>query len=376
VEIIGEIAMTDKKPGIERYEAAADLLAREGLDAIFLAPSSDLLYVSGVALHADGRPKGVLLTREGRKFLLCPALYNEDAAPLRGRMPVEEWPLEAGPAGAFARLVERAGLERGARVAFTKSLEASSMLDMTENLSIRPVGGAGLLHALRSRKSAEEMDLVRLASRRCDEMMEALSKYIRPGATERDIRNFIMNFHEDRGGRPRVPMVASGANSDKPHYFGGNNRPVGEQDIIMIDSGGWYDNYSHDCTRTFFVGGATEEQRHVYDIVLKAQLAAVEKTAPGAIPAEIDAAARDTIAGVGYGEYFPHRLGHWIGLDGQEPGYIAKENREPLKEGHCFTIEPGIYLPGKFGVRIEDVVMITAEGREVVNRFPKDLIIL
>ena len=368
--------MTVKRPGPERYEAAVSLLKEKGLDAVFLAPSSDLLYVTGIALHPDGRPKGVLLTREGLRFLLCPSLYNEDAAPLKSGMPAEEWPLEAGPGQAFARLAEKAGLGRGAKVAFTRGIEAAAMLDMTEGLEIQPVGGSKLLHSLHSRKSEEEMNLVRQASHRCDEMMEALSKYIRPGVRERQIRDFIMNFHEDRGGRPRVPMVASGANSDRPHYFGGNDRPLDERDIVMIDSGGWYDGYSHDCTRTFFVGGATEEQRHVYGIVLKAQLAAVEKTVPGAIPAEIDAAARDTIAEAGYGDYFPHRLGHWIGLDGQEPQYISKENRDPLEEGHCFTIEPGIYLPGQFGVRIEDVVMMTGSGREVVNRFSKDLAIL
>ena len=328
--------MTVKRPGPERYEAAVSLLKEKGLDAVFLAPSSDLLYVTGIALHPDGRPKGVLLTRKDCAFFL-PVPLQRGRGPLKSGMPAEEWPLEAGPGQAFARLAEKAGLGRGAKVAFTRGIEAAAMLDMTEGLEIQPVGGSKLLHSLRSRKSEEEMNLVRQASHRCDEMMEALSKYIRPGVRERQIRDFIMNFHEDRGGRPRVPMVASGANSDRPHYFGGNDRPLDERDIVMIDSGGWYDGYSHDCTRTFFVGGATEEQRHVYGIVLKAQLAAVEKTVPGAIPAEIDAAARDTIAEAGMAIISLTGSVTGLALTDRNPS-ISKETVIP-RRGALLTIE-------------------------------------
>lgn len=360
----------------ERYEGLLRLLSEGDLDGIFLAPSSDLKYITGSSLRPDGRSKGVLVTREGRSLLLCPALYNEDAEELRSTLPTVVWQVEEGPKAGFERLLALSGMEPHPAIAFTKGLEAANMLELVDGLGVRCVSGASLISSLRAVKSEEELALVRRASFMCDQMMIALSRYIRPGLYEREIRDFIMNFHDFHGGKPRVPMVAAGANSDKPHYFGGNDRRVEKNDIVMVDSGGWYDDYSHDMTRTFFVGSATDEQRKVYDIVLRAQLAAEQLVEIGAIPSAIDAAARDLIGNAGYGEFFPHRLGHGIGLDGQEPFYISAANHEPLVAGNCFSIEPGIYLPDNFGVRIEDIVMVTGSGREIVNTFPKELTIL
>lgn len=360
----------------ERRANLVEILNRKGIDAIFLMPSSDLKYVTGADLRPDGRVRGVLLSRDGTMVLVSPVLYSEDSEGLRLGMPTVEWNTTEGAKGPFLRALRMANVGDAPTVALTKGLDGTVMLELFEGTGIRCVSGRSLLQPMRAVKSSEEMRLVRNASRMCDRMMTALAGYIRPGVYERDIRNFIMNFHENQGGRPRVPMVASDVNSGMPHYHGENNRAIGERDIVMIDSGGWYEEYSHDCTRTFFVGGVTGEQGTVYRTVLEAQLAAEEQVTPGAIPAEIDETARAVIRKRGYGEYFPHRLGHWIGLDGQEGPCVGEENREPLVAGNCLTIEPGIYIRGRFGVRIEDVVMVTKDGREVVNRFSKELMIL
>lgn len=360
----------------QRFNGLVRILNDRNLDAAFLAPSSDLKYVTGLDLKSDSRLKGAVITREGNSFFLCPSLYMENIRTIEGAIRIVEWTDEEGFKGAFRRGLDQAGLCGPMTMAFTRGIEAGDMIDAVDGLDVEGVNGFFLLSPMRSVKSADELAKMRHASHMNDKMMEALVGYLRPGLRERDIRRFVMDFHESQGGRPRVPGVSTGVNSASPHYGGDNDRVVSDRDIVMVDCGGWYDGYSHDMTRTFFVGEPTEEQRRVYGIVLEAQLAAEEQVTPGAIPAEIDETARAVIRSEGYGDYFPHRLGHWIGLDGQEGPCVGEENREPLVAGNCLTIEPGIYMQGHFGVRIEDVVMVTEDGREVVNRFSKELMIL
>jgi Xaa-Pro dipeptidase len=359
-----------------RFDGLVELLNENNLDGVFIAPSSDLKYVTGLGLRQCSRLKGAVIAKDGRSFFLCPSLYLDDVASVREDIPVIEWKDEDGYQGAFREGLKLTGLDRRVRMAFTRGVEAGDMIDATSGLDIECVNGLFLLSPMRSVKSPEELALMRKASAMNDRMMEALAKYLRPGLTERDIRAFVMNFHESHGGRPRVPGVATGANSALPHYGGDNDRTLEERDIVMVDCGGWYDDYSHDMTRMFFIGEPTEEQRRVYDIVLRAQTAAEEAACVGAIPAELDKIARDIIGAEGYGEAFNHRLGHGIGMDGHEAPFISQANRKPLVEGNCFSIEPGIYLRGKFGVRIENLLMLTASGTEVINLYPKELMVL
>lgn len=359
-----------------RFDGAVALLNENNLDGVFIAPSSDLKYVTGLGLKQCSRLKGALIAKNGKSFFLCPSLYLPDVASLEGDMPVVEWKDEDGYQGAFREGLRQTGLEGRMKIAFTRGVEAGDMIDVTEGLDIECANGLFFLSPMRSVKSVEELALMRKASAMNDRMMEALAEYLRPGLTERDIRAFVMNFHESHGGRPRVPGVATGVNSASPHYGGDNDRALEDRDIVMVDCGGWYDDYSHDMTRMFFIGEPTEEQRRVYDIVLRAQTAAEEAAKIGSIPAELDKIARDIIEAEGYGEAFNHRLGHGIGMDGHEAPFISQANRVPLVEGNCFSIEPGIYLSGKFGVRIENLLMLTASGTEVINLYPKELMVL
>ncbi|MDD2206885.1 MAG: Xaa-Pro peptidase family protein [Aminobacterium sp.] len=359
-----------------RFQTLVELLNQKELDAVFLAPSSDLKYMTGLNFHPDSRLKGALVTREGKSFFLCPSLHRTDMKSIEDDIPILEWNDTDWFQGAFKKGLQLVGLSSSCRIAFSRGIEAGDMIDAVKGLNVECVNGFFLLAPMRSIKNKKELELMRKASSMNDKMMEALTTYIRPGIYERDIIKFIMNFHESHGGSPRVPCVASGINSGRAHYGRDNNRLIEKQDIVMVDSGGWYDGYSHDMTRTFFVGAPTDTQRKVYEIVLEAQLAAEEKVQIGAIPKDIDSTARDIITEHGYGEAFTHRLGHGIGMDGQESPYISQANETPLVEGNCFSIEPGIYLEGKFGVRIEDLVMLTESGREVINLFPKELTIL
>ncbi len=356
--------------------AVVDLLRDNKLDAVFLAPSADLKYVTGLSLKPDSRLKGLVLSRQGGAFFLCPSLYRDDVQSVENTVPIEEWADGEGASSAFFRGLKKLGLTGPVTMAFSRGIEAGEMMDLVHGTEITPKNGAYLLSSLRSVKSKEEQSLMRKASRMNDRMMEALTGYLTPGLRERDVVRFIMNFHESHGGNPRIPCVACGENSASPHYDGRANSVLAEQDMIMIDSGGWYDGYSHDMTRMFFLGPPTDEQRRIYEIVLEAQNTAEKHAITGAIPADLDAIARGIIRREGYGEAFCHRLGHGIGLDGHEMPYIAPDNRVPLQEGNCFSIEPGIYLRGMFGVRIENLVMLTSSGQEVLNLFPKEITVI
>jgi Xaa-Pro dipeptidase len=357
------------------------LLQERNLDAAFLAPGSDLFYVTDLDLRSDSRLKGAFVTKEGKSFFLCPSLHRDDMEKIRDTTPIVEWNDHQGFGRPLGRALHETGLQGRISVAFTRGIEAGDMIDVLAaageaGLEITAVNGFTLLAPLRSVKSEEEQARMRHASAMNDAMMEAFAAYLEPGLYEHDLMRFIVNFHESHGGSPRVPCVATGLNSAKPHYGRDNDRAVEEKDIVMVDCGGWYAHYSHDMTRTFFVGAPSDQQRNIYEIVLKAQQAAEDRVIAGAVPRDIDAAARDIIAGAGYGEFFPHRLGHGIGLEGHESPYISQANSVPLVEGNCFSIEPGIYLGGQFGVRIEDLVMLTKSGTEILNRFPKQLMAL
>lgn len=353
------------------------LLDRQNIDAVFLAPSSDLTYITGLAMKPDSRLKGAFLCRDGRGFFLCPSLYRDEAERLGEDLLILEWGDSEGFREVFQAGIKGLGLSGERKtIAFSRGIEAGDMLEAMAGVEARCVSGLDLLAPLRSIKNQDEQEKMRFASRMNDAMMEAACHYIRPGISESDIIRFVENFHESHGGSPRVPGVATGMNTAKPHYPRDNNRILETNDIVRIDSGGWYKGYSHDMTRTFFVGKPADEQRAVYEIVLAAQSAAEESAEIGSIPRDLDRIARGIITDFGYGDSFTHRLGHGIGMDGHEAPYISEANTAPLVEGNCFSIEPGIYLKGRFGVRIENLLMLTHDGKEVLNYFPKNLIVL
>lgn len=358
-----------------RLEKLIGILARQDLDAVFLAVSTDLEYLAGLRLHPDSRFKGLMVSREGKAFALCPSLYREEMEKQLPDVPLCVWQDGEGFKNAFWEGCKGLGLLAG-RVAFNGAVRAADMLDATEGSDIFCVNGAAVLAPLRRRKDPEEMELLRKASKNNDAMMQRLSRFIKPGKKEREIARFIMDVHEEQGGRPRFPIVGSGPNGAKPHYSGEENRTIGEQDVVVVDSGAWYESYNCDMTRTFIVGEPSEEVRKVYNIVLKAQNLGQLKAQRGAVPEDVDAAARSLIAAEGYEKAFFHRLGHGTGRDPHEEPFIVQGNTLPLETGDCFSIEPGIYLAGRFGVRIENLLLISDRGTEVLNSYPKELMVI
>ncbi len=236
---------------------------------------------------------------------------------------------------------------------------------------------SGAVDDARSIKDAREQDLMRAASATNDRAMEWLVDQVRPGVTERQIADGLLAEYRRLGasGHSFDPIVSFGDHAADPHHEP-DDTPFVPGDMVLFDVGCKQDWYCSDMTRTFFTATPTEHQRAVYDAVLRANEAAEEIVRPGVTFAQIDRAARSVIENAGWGPAFTHRLGHQIGLVDHEPGDVSSAHDEPVRPGQCFSIEPGIYLPGDMGVRIEDLVIVTEDGCEVLNRYPKGLTVL
>lgn len=360
---------------LKRLEALTKELKIAGLDAIYLGPSTDLEYVTGLDTHPDERVRGLMVAADGRCFAMTPLLYKEEIVRAFGDVPFyAEWDDHEGFTGAFRRGCDHLGIA-GGRIAFNDGVRAVDMLAIRDAMDMKMENGAKILEPLRSRKNEGELALMREASRMVDEVVGMLKAFIRPGMNERQIAQKIPDFFEEAGADDISfsPIVASGPNGSMPHY-GGGRRVIEENDIIILDLGGRYKSYCSDTTRTLFTGTPTDEQRHVYEIVRQAQAAGEAAVVKGATGQDVDRAARKVIVDAGYGKYFFNRVGHGIGIAVHESPYIIEGNDRPLEPGNVFSVEPGIYIPGKFGVRIENLVAVRPDGSgEALNHFPRDL---
>jgi Xaa-Pro dipeptidase len=227
---------------------------------------------------------------------------------------------------------------------------------------------------LRIVKDREELDRMRESSRINDAVIEEAYSQLRIGMTEKDLAEIINKGYLAHGSNGFCfgTIVAFGKNAADPHHEPDGTVLEGDS-AVLIDMGCYYKDYCSDMTRTRFVGEVTDRERLVYETVLEATERAKAVIRPGTRFCDIDAAARDHITAAGFGEYFTHRLGHCIGLGEHEPQDVGPANTNPVQEGMVFSIEPGIYLPGEFGVRIEDLVIVTAEGYECLNSADRDL---
>ena len=230
---------------------------------------------------------------------------------------------------------------------------------------------------VRSVKDAHEQELMRTASRINDEAMAWLAAQVREGVTEEEIASGLLDEYRRLGAQDHsfTPIVSFGANAADPHHEP-DATVFHKGDMVLFDVGCKYQWYCSDMTRTFFTAEPTAHQLEIYDTVRRANEAAEAIVRPGVTFAQIDRAARSVIEDAGYGPYFTHRLGHQIGLVDHEPGDVSSAHDEPVRPGQCFSIEPGIYLPDDIGVRIEDLVIVTEDGCEVINHYPHDACVL
>lgn len=365
---------SSEPPHAARRTRAAERCRTEGVAALLLAPGSDLDYLSGYRIFGSERLTCLVLTAEGEATLVLPALEAPRAAVAAPDLPLRTWTETEDPYAQVASLVRGPGA-----LAVSDQMWAAFVLGVRRAAPERELRLASTVtRELRMRKDAAEQAALRAVSAAADRAYARLRDRPFAGRTERDIAAELAALLRDEGhDEVLFTIVASGPNGASPHHATGE-RTLARGDVVVLDFGGTRLRYGSDITRTVQVGQAGDaEAGRVHDLVLRAQEAGYTAAREGATAASVDAAARRIIADGGYGERFIHRLGHGIGLDGHEHPYLVAGNEETLAPGMAFSIEPGIYLPGRFGVRIEDIALIGDDGRaEPLNHAERALAIV
>ncbi len=354
--------------GTSRIARLAERLSAEGVDAFVGWSAVTMGYLHEFHEGGGERFMALCVRSNGDSRLICPALSATQAA-RAGIESVVPWRDGEDPLQHFRRLTEDWSL-RAAIIAVDPELPAHMLLAMQ---SAAPAAlfkpGGELISALTRVKEPAELALLRQAARIADDAFPKALQELRPGITESELEQALTEEMRRLGGKPAFCIVATGANGAEPHHLSDDTRIV-EGDVAVVDFGCTVGGYYSDITRTVCVGKASEEARRVYAIVHDAQARARDAIRPGIECQEIDRIARKVIADAGYGAYFMHRLGHGIGMRGHEDPCLVEGNAHRLEPGNCFSVEPGIYLPGKFGVRIENIVSVAASGHESLNEEP------
>jgi Xaa-Pro aminopeptidase len=356
-----------------RLADAATAASSAGLNALLLTPGPDLRYVAGYDAHALERLTCLTVPADGDPFLVVPRLELPAAkASPAGRLGIEliPWDETGDP---YALVAQRLGTV--AAVGLADRMWALMVLRFRAALpSARQDLASTALSPLRARKSEAEVAALREAGQAIDRVHAQVPGWLRPGRTERQVAADILDAILAEGhATADFAIVASGPNAASPHHTA-SDRVLREGDAVVVDIGGTMPTgYCSDCTRTYAIGQPPDDFAAYYQVLKDAQDAACTAVRPGVSAESIDAAAREPITAAGYGEYFVHRTGHGIGLETHEDPYIVSGNAEPLRPGHAFSIEPGIY-PGPHGARIEDIVVCTDDGCERLNLATRELV--
>ena len=349
------------------------MLAAEGLDGVLLTEEANRFYATG--FPSPGTDGIALITRRGAHYFTDARYTVAAERALADRMTLGAVSAERGYFSLIGEIIRREGLdvlgidEACMTVSFYEKCKQE--LDCTFAEASRP------LAALRVEKDAEEIRRIRHAQVITDEAFAAILPAVRVGATEREVAARLQYEMLRRGAEKMSfdPIVVSGENGAMPHGVP-SDRKIGAGEFVTMDFGCVAEGYCSDMTRTVAVGSVSDEMRLVYETVLRAQVAAIAATKAGATGAQIDGVARRIIEKAGYGAYFSHSYGHGVGVEIHELPHLAPRGKTPLPAGAVASAEPGIYLPGHFGVRIEDLILVTENGCENLTHAPKELLIL
>lgn len=351
-----------------RIVALAAALEAASVDAFLAWSPVTMGYLHGLHENAHERFLALAISKAGEVRLIAPSLTESQARRV-GIEDVRTWKDGEDPLAHVRELASDWNLD-SAIVAVDDEMPAKMIIEVQDLLprtNFRP--GGTLVAGLMRRKSPAELDLLRRAGRIADEAWDAVLPTLQAGQTEREVTRRLFAEMEARGGRPTFGIVAAGPNGAEPHHLS-DDTPLREGDVVILDFGCSLEGYQSDITRTVAIGSASEEARRVYDVVLAAHRAGRDAVRAGVTAGNVDAAARGVIEAAGYGEAFFHRLGHGIGQRGHEEPYIVGGSDVTLLPGDCFSVEPGVYLAGRFGVRIENIVTATEGGHESLNADP------
>jgi Xaa-Pro aminopeptidase len=350
----------------KRMQRAAEQAEAAGLSGVLVTPGPDLIYLAGYAPVAITERLTVLIVQKDREpAMVLPVLERPDAeaAPSAGTIALTDWVDGSDPYAAAAPL-----LDPGGSYAVSDSAWALQLLGLQQALpDTHYVAMTNALPMLRAIKDEDELERLAAAGAAADATLEELVKTPFAGRRETEVAADLDRLLREHGhSQVDFTVVGSGPNGANPHHEMGE-RTIEQGDMVVLDFGGLKDGYGSDTTRTVHVGEPTDEEREVYEIVRRAQQAGFEAVRPGATCQDVDRACRKVISDAGYGDYFIHRTGHGIGLTTHEPPYMVEGDTHPIEPGMCFSIEPGIYLPERFGVRIEDIVTATKDGGQRLN---------
>lgn len=357
-----------------RIEQVQEKMRRGGYGFLVLGPSPNMFYFTGLQIAPDERLQLILIPASGAPAAILSAMYAEKAeSVIAGSFPVLTWTDRQDPLDLVKSVVKGSAGSRP--IAVDDVLRSSHLLLVMEAFPGCAFAPASrVVDSLRAVKDETEIRHMAEAGSLADRVMEIVREEIRPGMTEKELAFFVEQSFRLAGCDDIAfkPIIASGPCAASPHHSPGD-RNFREGDFIIVDCGGMVKGYCSDITRTFCLGKATAEMKAVYRAVQEANEKAFAAVSRGCSGEEADRAARDAITAAGYGPQFIHRTGHGIGLEVHEAPYLVEGNREALLPGAVFSIEPGIYLPGSFGVRIEDIVAVTAGGTRRLNEFSREL---
>ena len=352
-----------------RLDRARMLMTERGIDVLMLSVGADLPYFSGYEAMPLERLTMLVVPRDGSATMVVPRL-EAPRVQLRGdAFVVRAWDETEDPIEIAANLV-------GTRstAALGDPTWSVFLLGLQQRLAHTSfVSATGLTRELRMRKEPEEVRWLRAAAEATDRVVARLDGQRFSGRTERELSRLVADMTLEEGhDLASFGIVASGPNAASPHHEAGD-RVIGVGETIVVDFGGRLRGYCSDTTRTFHTGTPSGPVADAFSVLEAAQAAARSAVAPGVSAEDVDRAARSVIADAGYGDRFIHRTGHGIGLEVHEHPYVVEGNRLPLEPGMAFSIEPGIYEPGSFGMRIEDIVVCGDAGVDELNRSPRRL---
>lgn len=350
-----------------RIDRVMKAMEEQGITQMLVSDPVSIFYMTGIKVEPGERFYGMLLRKDGDHVLFVNHLFGiPEEVKFR-----EVWYSDTEPVMDYVKEY----VEQSAVLGVDKDLKARFLLPLMEGRETEQFVNASLAVDLtRGIKDKEEQEKMRAASVVNDQAMERLKGLVREGVTEKEIADRLLGIYLELGGEDFSfsPIVSFGANAADPHHMP-DNTTLRSGDVVLFDVGCIKEGYCSDMTRTFCYRQVTARNREIYELVRRANEAAIAKIKPGVPLCELDRTARDIITEAGYGEYFNHRLGHFIGLSEHEYGDVSLANERAAEPGMIFSIEPGIYLAGETGVRIEDLVLVTEDGVEVLNHYSKEL---
>ena len=357
---------------MNHFKKIASVLETHSLDAVLLTCEANRFYASG--FHSFGTD-GVAVVTRNRNYYFTDSRYTEAAARHVRDAEIRQTDREHPYSALINEVIEK---EHITRMGYEDEyMTAADFRRFSEKLHCELVPATELLWTLRAVKDQAELDCMIQAQRIAEKALADILGEIRPGVTEKEIAALLLYkmLHYGAEDKSFDPIVVSGPNGSLPHGVP-SEKPIQAGEFVTMDFGCKFGGYCSDMTRTVAVGHVTEEMETVYNTVLKAQLAGIAAAKAGVTGAAVDGAARRVIADAGYGPYFGHSFGHSVGVEIHENPNATPSNSKPLPAGVVISAEPGIYLPGKLGVRIEDVIVITEQGCQDITLAPKELLIL